>query len=182
MTLSTGSLDTRRKRDRIRAQETTVNALLITGVVPSRRNQSNGGLHNLPRLLEHWRIGDSNLINLNILGGFFQLNYSTSATGPWDQRADYWEPDDAATSSSPFSITYYGAPGRRWGYDVALQFAPAGPVSTRFITIGSPRSEYFQEVAADDPYMVNLQCAVEDDGGSRKYVIDNPTVTCPATP
>ena len=181
MTLNTGSLDNIRKRDRIRAQQTAVNALLVTGVVPSRRNQSNGGLHNLPRLLEHWRIGDpeADVINLNIAGGFFQLNYSTSATGPWDQRADYWEPDPRTTSGSPFSITYYGAPGRRWGYDVALQFAPAGPVSTRFITIGSPRSEYYQEVAADDPYMVNLQCAVKGDGSS---VIDNPTVTCPATP
>ena len=179
MSLNTGSLDSIRKRDRIRAQQTTVNALLVTGVVPSRRNQSNGGLHNLPRLLEHWRIGNDTLINLNMAGGFFQLNYSTSATGPWDQRADYWEPTTAATSSSPFSITYYGAPGRRWGYDVALQFAPAGPVSTRFITIGSPRSEYYQEVAADDPYMRNLQCAEDRDGNA---VIKNPTVTCPTSP
>ena len=182
MRLTTGNLNDRRKRDRIRAQQTTVNALLITGVVPSRRNQSNGGLHNFPRLLEHWRIGDSTLIDLNISGGFFQLNFSTSATGPWDQRADYWEPSSATSSSSPFSITFYGAPGRNWGYDVGLQFAPAGPVSTRFVTIGSPRSEYYQEVAADDPYMQNLQCAMGDlDGdGDNERVIANPTVTCPS--
>lgn len=183
MTLSTNNLDRRRRRDRIQAQETTINALLVTGVVPSRRNQSNGGLHNFPRLLEHWRVGANTLTNLNITGGFFQLNYSTYATGPWDQRADYWEPGSNTTSSSPFSITYYGAPGRRWGYDVAFQFAPPGPVSRRFVTISNPRSEYYQEVAADDPYMRNLQCAVEiDAGGNRTYVLNNQTVNCPATP
>jgi len=172
LTLNNGNLRNLRQRDRIPATTTTINALIITGVVPSRGGQSNGGLHNHPRFIEHW---DINNVFMKISGGFFQLNYSTSATAPFDQKANVWEPTTAAPTGGE-SISYYGAPRRVWGYDVALQFVPAGPVSNRFITIGNPRSEYYQELPADDPYIVNLQCA-EDAGGNRK--ITNPTVTCP---
>jgi len=177
MTLAQSDLIGLRRRDMISARTTSVNALMITGVIPSRGGQSNGGLHNHPRFLEWWEVDD---VFMKISGGFFQLNYSTSATAPYDQKYNVWEPttDEPAGGEK---LPYYGAPARVWGYDVALQFVPAGPVANRFITISAPRSEYYQEVAADDPYIRNLQCAVGDlDGdGTPEPVITNRTVTCP---
>ncbi len=171
LTLGTSGLNGFRRNDLIGASSTTVNALLVAGVVPSRGGQSNGGLHNFPRFLEFWALANT---DMKISGGFFQLNFSTSATGPFDQKANVWEPTATAPAGGE-SITYYGAPKRLWGYDVALQFVPAGPVSSRFITISNPRSEYYQEVPADDPYIRNLQCAVDAGGNT---VVANPTVSC----
>lgn len=171
MNIGDGNLNGLRRNDLILPASTTVNALIVTGVVPSRAGQSNGGLHNLPRFLEFWNLPNT---FMRFFGGFFQLNYSTASTGPWDDKNNGWEPTAAAPAGGE-SITFYGAPRRVWGYDVALQFAPPGPVSTRFITIGNPRSEYYQEVAADDPYMKNLQCAKNRAGS---FAIENRTVTC----
>ena len=41
---------------------------------------------------------------------------------------------------------------------------PPAPAAARFVTIGSPRSEYYREVAADDPYVELLKCALDSDG------------------
>jgi len=126
-----------------------VNAIIISGLIPSRKNQSYGGLHNFPRFLEDWD-------TLYISGSLLQLNFSQYATAPFAQRA--WESGQipGAGGDSGF-INYYDPPQRRWGYDVALQYAPAGPLAERFVSIGSsPRSEFYSEPPADDPYMVNL--------------------------
>ena len=56
-------------------------------------------------------------------------------------------------------IGYYGPPGRRWGYDVGLQFAPVGPIAERFVSIGRPRSEHYRELPIEDPYVTNLRCS-----------------------
>ncbi|BAC08229.1 hormogonium polysaccharide biosynthesis protein HpsA [Thermosynechococcus vestitus] len=148
-------------RARNTAQETRVNAVIVSGTVPSRRTQSYGGMHNFPRFLEAWG-------TLRIQGSFIQLNFSTQATAPFDQ--DQWEiPNDPSCQNvnTAFNcsaktwerIQYYGAPQRRWGYDVALQLAPAGPVARRFITPGRQRTEYYTELRADDPYILRLRCA-----------------------
>ncbi|NJN19880.1 MAG: hypothetical protein HC812_00010 [Leptolyngbya sp. RL_3_1] len=86
--------------------ETTVNSLIISGIVSPRAAQGYGGLHNFPRMLEHW-----DGINLKIAGGFFQLFFSNSATAPYDQ--DSWESTDA--QAPVFMINYYTAPNRVWG-------------------------------------------------------------------
>jgi hypothetical protein len=149
------------------AANTFINATIVSGLVPSRPGQSYGGLHNFPRFLESW--GG----NLNISGAFVQLNFSTSATAPFDH--DSWEPGAAPNAGSE-PINYYSPPARRWGYDVGLQYAPAGPVARRFITPSNTRSEFYRELPLDDPYVVNLRCARV--GGNR---IDPKatTSTCP---
>ncbi|NEP55039.1 MAG: hypothetical protein F6K65_42160, partial [Moorea sp. SIO3C2] len=147
-------------------QDTRVNAVMISGVVPMRRNQSYGGLHNFPRFISQWTGSDlssSSQRALNIAGAFFQLNYSNYATGPFDQDA-FETSQDASTSTF---IPYYYPPKRLWGYDVGLQYAQAGPISQRFVSASEIRSEFYSEPAADDPYIENLcRAMVTEAGGS----------------
>jgi hypothetical protein len=126
---------------------TQMNMIMVSGIVPSRRLQSYGGLHNFPRFLEDWN-GD-----LFMSGAFLQLNFSTYATAPYDQES--WQPESPEPTTSEL-IPYYGAPTRRWGYDVGLQYAPAGPVAQRFQFSQPTRSEFYSEPAASDPYIKNL--------------------------
>ena len=146
-----------RRRNVQQAETTYVNALFVSGIVPKRPGQSYGGLHNYPRLQEYW----SDSRELHIAGAFIQLNFSTAATGPYDQ--DAWEEDDDEPGSSE-EIGYYFRPRRRWGYDVGLLYVPPAPAARRFVNIGAPRSEYYRELPADDPYIVNLRCARNGDG------------------
>ncbi len=141
------------------ASRTIVNAVFISGIVPSQAGQTYGGMHNFPRFLEHW-----NTVDFHLSGGLFQLNFSTSATAPFDQ--DAWEPG-ADTTVGTNRTRFYGAPNRIWGYDVGLQYAPAGPIARRFVTIGRPRSEFYRELPVDDPYVRNLRCATS--GGTRVF-------------
>lgn len=149
------------QRDSINAAPTTgakVNTVLIGGIVPARENQSYGGFHNYPRLQENW---DND--NLNIAGAFVQLNFSTYAAAPFETEA--WEPTPNPDLSDEI-LGYYRAPNRLWGYDVALQYNPPSPVVERFVSSGSPRSEFFQEIEAEDPYINNLFCANIDTNGN----------------
>ena len=122
-----------------------VNAIIISGVVASRTQQGYGGLHNFPRFISYWD-------TLHISGAFLQLNFSNYATAPFDQ--DAWEVNQNSNGNQ--QIKYYRPPKRRWGYDVGLQYAPAGPVASRFVSAASVRSEFYSEPPADDPYMNNL--------------------------
>lgn len=165
-----GSTNAVKHRNNLQSADVTyVNAIFVSGIVPKRLQQSYGGLHNYPRFLESW--GGTDLF---IAGSFIQLNFSTGATGPYEQ--DAWEPGDSPTANEP--IYYYGAPTRRWGYDVALLYQPPGPAASRFVTIGTPRNEYYRELPADDPYVLNLKCAEGDlpDGGNGRIF---PNQTCP---
>jgi hypothetical protein len=129
-----------------------VNAIIISGLIPSRPNQAYGGLHNFPRFLENWD-------TLIISGSFLQLNFSNYATAPFSQNA--WE--SAISNPLPSGgeqIKYYNPPDRRWGYDVGLQIAPTGPIAERFVTAESIRSEFYNEPPADDPYIAKLCRAI----------------------
>jgi hypothetical protein len=128
---------------------TQMNMIMISGIVPSRAGQAYGGLHNFPRFLENWS-GKK----LFLSGAFLQLNFSTYATAPFDQ--ENWQPGDPVPSTSSESIRYYSPPTRIWGYDVGLQYAPAGPVARRFKASLPARSEFYSEPAANDPYIKNL--------------------------
>ncbi|MFZ4638917.1 MAG: hormogonium polysaccharide biosynthesis protein HpsA [Nodosilinea sp.] len=150
------SIDDTRRNNIQTATTTYVNAVFISGIVPKRPAQTYGGLHNFPRLLEHW-----DGINLNISGAFLQLNFATTATGPFEQ--DAWEPGQLPLENTD-AIGYYSPPNRRWGYDVGLLYVPPAPIARRFVTFGAPRSEYYREVAADDPYILNLRCARDKAG------------------
>jgi len=137
------------------ASETYINATFVSGIVPTRPRQAYGGLHNYPRFLQEW--GDNALY---IQGSFIQLDFSTASTGPQDQ--DALEPGDTPVDDEV--IDFYDAPQRNFGFDVALLYVPPAPAAERFVTIGSPRSEYYREVAADDPYVELLRCAKDVDG------------------
>ena len=137
------------------AAPTTINALIISGVVPSRPGQIYGGLHNFPRFNEDWEN-----TRLQIAGGFFQLFFSHTSTGPYDMEA--WEFDDIPTrgdGNNGRNIGYFWPPFRVWGYDVALQFAQQPPISSRFVTVGRARSELYKELDVEDPYIQMLRCA-----------------------
>ncbi|MGK7888914.1 MAG: hypothetical protein AB4042_06235, partial [Leptolyngbyaceae cyanobacterium] len=131
------------------ATDTTVNAIIVSGTVPSRLGQSYGGLHNFPRLIERWR--DKKLM---IAGSLIQLSFSHTSTAPYDQ--DAWEPGTLADKGNERNA-YYWAPKRLWGYDVGLQKGVAGPMARRFTSGAEPtRSEFYSEPPADDPYIINL--------------------------
>ncbi|MGA1476020.1 MAG: hypothetical protein ACO4AI_12865, partial [Prochlorothrix sp.] len=129
-----------------------VNATIVSGITPSRANHPYGGLHNFLRLIGNWS-GDT----LEFSGSFLQLNFS-KYSAPFAVNA--WEAGtiDTGTSYAP----YYVEPTRDWSYDVALQYAPAGTVAARLSAPSSDRSEFYRELAIDDPYVSNLLCAEYD--------------------
>jgi hypothetical protein len=130
---------------------TTVNLVLVSGISPTQENQLNGGLHNFPRLLENW----NDTVVLTIQGSLMQLNFSNYATAPFDQ--DGWE-DGQPTAALIFP--YYSPPQRNWGYDVGLQYLPAGPVSKRLVSLSNERDEFYRELPADDRYICKLRDAI----------------------
>ncbi|MBW4466038.1 MAG: hormogonium polysaccharide biosynthesis protein HpsA [Pegethrix bostrychoides GSE-TBD4-15B] len=136
------------------AVETRMNMILVSNLVPSRKGQSYGGLHNFPRFNENWG-GD----DLFISGAFLQLNFSSYGTAPFDQ--ENWQvgsPAPVAGSGNNEWISYYAPPNRRWGYDPALKYGKTSPVAARFQFSENTRSEFYSEPAANDPYIRNL-CA-----------------------
>ncbi len=135
-----------------------VNTIIVSGLTPSRPGSSYGGLHNFPRFLENWDGKD-----LFISGSFIQLNFSTSASSLFDLEKQAWEPGGVGKSGE--KLPHYRAPNRRWGYDVALQYNPPGPVAARFVSEGTPRSEFYRELPVDDPYVKQLRCAANPNGG-----------------
>ncbi|MBD2040594.1 hormogonium polysaccharide biosynthesis protein HpsA [Microcoleus sp. FACHB-672] len=149
---------------------TQVNSVLVSGVVASRANQANGGFHNFPRLNEYWGQSCAGIkpCPLGISGSMVQLNFSNYATAPYDQ--DAWEPQNPAPGTSEAANYYVEggasgqgsrlAPTRRWGYDVGLQYQPAGPVSKRMVTLDRLRSEFYREPEVNDPYICMLRRAV----------------------
>lgn len=141
------------------AVPTRVDAVIFSGIVPSRPNQSYGGLHNFPRLLERWGIPNGDNTTLAIAGAFIQLDFSNYATAAYDQEA--WEPEANPTLLSNENRRYYFPPLRAWGYDVGLQYAPSAPITRRFANPGSFRSEFYNEPEANDAYIQKLRDSLD---------------------
>jgi hypothetical protein len=138
------------------ARETRVNATAISGTLPSRLNQTAGGMHNFLRLNELWRN-----VNLFFSGSMIQLNYSTYATGPFLQHS-FEPPDLVADPTFVRGYDYYYPPNRRFGYDVGLQIARRpGPVSSRFQFPSNARTEFLRELDPQDPYVRRLRCGLQ---------------------
>ena len=159
----------------ISAQQTRVNSIVVSGIVPSRTDQSYGGLHNFPRFLEDWGSRP-----LNFAGSFLQLSFSNYGTAPFELEA--WEIGQDVESVQ--NLNYYQAPKRLWGYDVGLQLSPAGPAATRFVTSSKNRSEFYNEPPVNDPY-INMLCrAVKnnatDDGVFGPVASVRSKVNCPS--
>ena len=138
-----------------RAENTRVNSIIISGIGPSRSGSPYGGLHNFPRFLERWNY-------LWFSGSFLQLSFSNYGTAPFDN--DAWElaetPQTGAGNNE--RISYYAPPQRLWGYDVALQLAPAGPAAARFVTASNIRNEFYNEPPANDAYISGLCRALQN--------------------
>lgn len=134
------------------AINTRVNSIIVSGIIPSRAGQGNGGFHNFPRFIENWSGGVQSIIS----GSFVQLNFSTYSTAPFNQSA--WEPGSGANADAP--NWFFQPPTRIWGYDVGLQYAPAGPLAQRFVTSGRKRSEFYRDLQVDDPYICRLRLAL----------------------
>ncbi|MGB3615673.1 MAG: hypothetical protein WBA10_17895, partial [Elainellaceae cyanobacterium] len=132
----------------IRAEPLQVNAILISGMLPSRPRQTSGGLLGQIRLLEQWK-------TLAFNGALVQLGVSHYSTAPLDQ--DAWE---AGTQPQAARYSqYYGLRQFLGQYDVALQYGPAPPITGQFVTVAAnPRSEVYSTPAATDPY-IRLLCA-----------------------
>jgi hypothetical protein len=142
--------DNSRKNDLSEPNSLRLNSIIVSGIVPSRPGQSYGGLHNFPRMLEKWGSGTNQFY---FSGSFLQLFFSNYATGPWDSEG--WEPNENIDLTGE-KIPHYNPPKRLWGYDVALQLAPAGPAAARFAAPSSTRSEFYTEPPKSDPYIVRL--------------------------
>lgn len=139
------------------ARETRVNAIAISGVIPSRLNQTGGGMHNFLRLNELWRD-----VNLFFSGSMIQLNYSTYATGPFLQHS-FEPPDLVADPTFVRGYDYYYPPNRRFGYDVGLQIARRpSAVSARFQFPSNARTEFLRELDPQDPYVRRLRCELQN--------------------
>ena len=80
------------------AANTTVNAALLSGIVPTCTNHYSGGVENFPRFLENW-----NNLALTYNGSMVVMFNSRYATNFW---------------KSPDNNNYYTAPDRRWAFDV----------------------------------------------------------------
>jgi hypothetical protein len=74
------------------AASTTVNAAILTGIVPSTGSDANsfsGGVHNLPRLLEDWGSGASQTLTLNT--SIVNLFASIRATHQFEPPGNYYQ-------------------------------------------------------------------------------------------
>ena len=147
------------------AIESRMNMIMVSNLVPSRKGQSYGGLHNFPRFNENWSGR-----NLFISGAFLQLNFSSYSTAPFDQ--ENWQVGSPAPTTNAEWIAYYGAPNRRWGYDPALKYGKTSPVAARFQFSENTRSEFYNEPPANDPYIRNLCLKVP-------AVASRPAPVCP---
>lgn len=81
---------------------TTVNAALMAGNVPTTTSAYSGGIENFPRLLENWNNASTGA-NLTIHGSFALMYDSEQAVQPWQNTGNY-----------------YNAPNRRWFFDPVL--------------------------------------------------------------
>lgn len=90
------------------AANTTVNAAIVTGIVPTGGGYYSGGLENSLRLLEDWS-GRTFTFN----GSVAVLYYSRFATAPWGASPDI-----------------YVAPTRRWSYDQSFRVEAKLPPAT----------------------------------------------------
>ena len=136
------------------ADDTRVSAAVISGLSPTRVDETYGGLHNFPRFNETW--GGDNLV---IRGSLIQLNFSVYDTANLDQQ-DTFDFNNQLNGSGGSDFSFYSPPRRRWGYDPALQYVAASPAVARLLSSGRPRSEIFDRIDATDPYIQQLCQAI----------------------
>lgn len=88
--------------------DTTVNAALIAGIVPTEDGYYSGGVENFPRFLEKW---SGRTLTYN--GSMVVMFYSKIANAPWGGTADIYSP-----------------PARNWAFDINFMDATKLPPGT----------------------------------------------------
>lgn len=91
------------------AANTTVNAALLTGDVPTTAGQYSGGMENFPRFLETW--GLANVFTYN--GSLIKMFPSLYATNAWNNNNNIYDP-----------------PARNWAFDVNFRDSTKLPPKT----------------------------------------------------
>ncbi len=94
------------------ATETTINSVLINGIVPSEDDTYSGGVENYFRFLEKW-----SGVDFNFSGSVIELYESKLALGKWGQN------------------DVYSAPNRPWSWDTALGGIDGPPGAPRVVEI-----------------------------------------------
>ncbi len=174
---------------------TTFNAAFVTGNSPSRPAEESAGLHNFVRFMERW-----NNTTVNIKGSFIQLEKSAYATGPFSPIRSNGNAPISSSNNGSLSIfgypstlypsgggpgktlTFYDAPTRQWGFDVALLTQSPDLFAQKY-TLQSTNApdEFFRQVGQDDPWVQNLLCAAQVSGTTYTAAIgDQRPSACPA--
>jgi hypothetical protein len=86
---------------------TTVNAAILTGIVPSNGTSYSGGVENFPRFLENW-----SGVTFTYNGSMVAMFNSSIATGAWG------------------GANVYNAPSRNWAFDLNFMNATKLPPGT----------------------------------------------------
>ncbi|HBQ97794.1 MAG TPA: hypothetical protein DD761_04585 [Cyanobacteria bacterium UBA11691] len=158
-----------------KAGGTTFNLVFVSGDTAGRPDELNRSLGNFPRFLEDWTG-----VNVNITGSFIQKGRSVYATGPTDsvlnsrstvtqgiygkQIGLFDEDQFYATGNANGILPFYYAPGRPWGFDVALLTQAPDLFAQRFaIKDDTPPNEFYREVRRDDQWVETLLCAGQPD-------------------
>jgi hypothetical protein len=94
------------------ANDTTVNAAFLSGIVPTANGYYSGGVENFPRFLENWS-GKTLYYN----GSMVVMFQSTIATAPWGSNSDTYNP-----------------PIRQWAFDTNFNVEAELPPGTPQIT------------------------------------------------
>ncbi len=176
--------------------DTTFNVAFVTGNSPSRPAEESAGLHNFVRFMQNWGAA------VNIKGSFIQLRKSAYATDPFSPlRSTGTAPiaNPSASNDGSLSIfnypntyypsgggagntlTFYGAPTRQWGFDVALLTQPPDLFAQKFTQRStSAPDEFFRQVGQDDRWVNNLLCAAQVSGDAYTAAIgDQRPANCP---
>jgi hypothetical protein len=153
------------------ADDTTVNAVIVNGIIPSVSGQFYGGFPNFIRFKENWGSDDT----ITFKGSMVQTRFAHTGTGQYFQKS--WEPGmRPGTNQGQWAWAYFLPPSRRWGYDVGLMYAPPSPLASRFETRDNVYTETYRELPVNDPYINLLRCARYDVSGSSTPV--DSTASC----
>lgn len=135
------------------APSETVNAAIVTGIVPSTGSDMlhfSGGIHNLPRLLEDWS-GSTLTLNTSIINLF----NSAKATGQFVDPGTYYEPPTRQYSyDRNFSNPAKAPPG------MVVQTCPVITFTPAILADGTVGMPYNQPIAANggvQPYAFEVR-------------------------
>ncbi|NER92651.1 MAG: hypothetical protein F6J86_02105 [Symploca sp. SIO1B1] len=165
--------------------DTTFNMVMATGDTPSHPKgagfeaEFNGGVANLPHLLQNWNDLANQQITTQISGSFIQFKRASYATAPfWQISKDittevqnnpygnattgglFGYPQVYATGNGSGRVPSYEQPVRQWGFDVGLLSQAPDLFSNQFsVSFRGLPNEFFRETSRDDDWVRSLLCS-----------------------